>query len=203
MSALNRRQKTSVEEYFNEIVFPVLTPLAFDPGRPFPHISNLSLNLAVVIRDEEARNTLRASKCPTPCRASCRSSARRAATRKDGTVPYHHYFVWLEQVIAAHLDMLFPGMDVVEAHPFRVTRDADMMIQELEAADLLETMEQSVRQRRFGQVVRVTVTNAMPTHIRNILIENLEMDRNDIYTLDRPAGLEQPDGACTASIATT
>jgi polyphosphate kinase len=80
-------------------------------------------------------------------------------------------------------------MEVVESHPFRVTRDADMAIQELEASDLLETMEQSVRQRRFGSVVRVTVNDAMPTHIREILIENLELDRNDIYTLDGPLGL--------------
>ncbi len=77
-------------------------------------------------------------------------------------MPFHHYFVWLEQVISANLDKLFPGMQVIEAHPFRVTRDADTAIQELEASDLLETMEQSVRQRRFGSVVRVTVNEDMP-----------------------------------------
>jgi polyphosphate kinase len=114
--------------------------------------------------------------------------------RRDGTVPYHHYFVWLEQAIAANLEKLFPGMQVVEAHPFRVTRDADTAIQELEASDLLETMEQSVRQRRFGSVVRVTVNDAMPTHIRDILIENLEMDRKDIYTLDAPLGMSNVMG---------
>jgi polyphosphate kinase len=109
--------------------------------------------------------------------------------RRDGTVPYHHYFVWLEQLIAANLPKLFPGMEVMETHPFRVTRDADNEIQELEASDLLETMEQSVRQRRFGSVVRVTVNTDMPSHIRQILIDNLEMDRNDVYGMDGPLGL--------------
>ena len=187
--ALDRRQKTSVKQYFKEVVFPVLTPLAFDPGRPFPHISNLSLNLAVVIHDKEGEQHFARIKVPDTLPRLVPIKRSSGATRKDGTVPYHHYFVWLEQVIAAHMDMLFPGMHVVEAHPFRVTRDAEMVIQELEAEDLLDTVEQSVRQRRFGQVVRTTVTESMPTHVRNILIENLELDRNDIYTLDMPLGL--------------
>ncbi len=89
-------------------------------------------------------------------------------------------------MIGENLDKLFPGMEIIEAHPFRVTRDADMMIQEMEASDLLETMELSVRQRRFGNVVRVTVEEGMPTRIREILIENLEMDRRDIYTVEAP-----------------
>jgi polyphosphate kinase len=86
------------------------------------------------------------------------------------------------------MDKLFPGMKIVEVHPFRVTRDADTVIQELEASDLLESMEQSMRRRRFGSVVRVTVNQDMPTHIREILIDNLELDRNDIYTLEGPLG---------------
>lgn len=185
--ALNDRQRESVNSYFDEVVFPVLTPLAFDPGHPFPHISNLSLNLAVLIRDK--REHFARVKVPgtlprlTPIKRSSGS------VRRDGTVPHHHYFVWLEQVIAANLFRLFPGMKIVEAHPFRVTRDADMTIQELEAADLLETIEEGVRQRRFGSVMRVTVNHEMPSHIRDILVENLEMDRNDIYTLEGPLGL--------------
>jgi polyphosphate kinase len=188
-SELNERQKAGVDEYFEEVVFPVLTPLAFDPGHPFPHISNLSLNLAVVVRDQNGEELFARIKVPgilprlVPIKRSSGSS------RKDGTVPYHHYFTWLEQVISVNLIKLFPGMEIVEAHPFRVTRDADLEIQELEASDLLETMEQSVRQRRFGSVVRVTVNDAMPSHIREILIENMELDRKDIYTLDGPLGL--------------
>ena len=92
-------------------------------------------------------------------------------------------------MIAANLSKLFPGMQIIETHPFRVTRDADLVIQELEAEDLLETMEQSVRQRRFGSVVRVTVNDTMPSRIRDILVENLDVDRRDIYSLDGPLGL--------------
>lgn len=188
-SALNESQKTKVDEYFDEVVFPVLTPLAFDPGRPFPHISNLSLNLAVLIRDRSGKEHFARIKVPDTLPRFTPIKRSSGSVRKDGTVPYHHYFVWLEQLIAAHLDRLFPGMEIVEAHPFRVVRDADIDIQELEASDLLESMEESVRQRRFGIVVRITVNSAMPAHIRSILIENLEMDRNDVYTIDGPLGL--------------
>ncbi|HJW84496.1 MAG TPA: polyphosphate kinase 1 [Anaerolineae bacterium] len=187
--ALNDTQRARVDEYFTEVVFPVLTPLAFDPGRPFPHISNLSLNLAVLIRDAKGQQRFARVKVPgtLPRLAPIKRSS--GGVRKDGTVPHHHYFTWLEQVIAAHLDTLFPGVDIVEAHPFRVTRDADIVIQELEAADLLETIEASVRRRRFGSVVRVTINEGMPAHTREILIENLEMDRNDLYVVDDPLGL--------------
>jgi polyphosphate kinase len=188
-SELTERQKSTVIAYFEEVVFPVLTPLAFDPGHPFPHISNLSLNLAVLIRDQTNKNHFARIKVPSTLPRLVPIKRSSGSVRKDGTVPFHHYFVWLEQVIANNLNVLFPGMQVIEAHPFRVTRDADMEIQELEAADLLESMEQSVRQRRFGSVVRVTVNDAMPTYIRDILIENLELDRNDIYTFDGPLGL--------------
>jgi polyphosphate kinase len=186
---LTDRQKSSVVAHFEEVIFPVLTPLAFDPGHPFPHISNLSLNLAVLIRDQAQKNHFARIKVPSTLPRLVPIKRSSGSVRKDGTVPFHHYFVWLEQVIANNLDSLFPGMQVIEAHPFRVTRDADMEIQELEASDLLESMEQSVRQRRFGSVVRVTVNDAMPTYIREILIENLELDRKDIYTFDGPLGL--------------
>lgn len=186
---LNEKQLENTKSYFNEVIFPVLTPLAFDPGHPFPHISNLSLNLAVLIRDREGKEHFARIKVPNTLPRLVPIKRSSGSVRKDGTVPFNHYFTWIEQVIAANLDMLFPGMEILQAHPFRVTRDADMEIQELEAEDLLETMEQSVRQRRFGNVVRVTVNEAMPTHIREILIENLELDRNDIYTLDGSLGL--------------
>jgi polyphosphate kinase len=186
---LDERQIVSAKSYFDEVVFPVLTPLAFDPGHPFPHISNLSLNLAAVIRSADGQEHFARIKVPSTLPRLVPLKRSSGGVRKDGTVPYNHYFVWLEQVIAANLEALFPGMQIVEAYPFRVTRDADNEIQELEAADLLESMEESVRQRRFGSVVRVTVTNSMPAHVRDILIENLEMDRNDIYVMDLPLGL--------------
>ncbi len=186
--ALNSKQKESVKSYFDDVVFPVLTPMGFDPGHPFPHISNLSLNQAVLIRDDGHHHFARI-KIPGTLPRLVPIKRSSGSVRKDGTVPYNHYFVWLEQVIAANLDALFPGMEVVETHPFRVVRDADFAIQELEASDLLETIEDGVRQRRFGSVTRVTVNDEMPSHIREILIENLEMDRNDMYTLEGPLGL--------------
>jgi polyphosphate kinase len=188
-AALSKTQRENVKQYFDEVIFPVLTPLAFDPGHPFPHISNLSLNLAVLIRERDQLSHFARVKVPGTLPRLVPIKRSSGSVRRDGTVPHNHYFVWLEQVIAANLDVLFPGMEVLEAHPFRVTRDADVEIQELEASDLLETIEQGVRRRRFGSVVRVTVNNEMPSHIREILIENLEMDRNDIYTLEGPLGI--------------
>ena len=186
---LSDKQRASVKKYFEDVVFPVLTPLAFDPGRPFPYISNLSLNLAVIVRDRDGIERFARVKVPgtLPHLVPLRRSS--GSARKDGTVPHHHYFVWLEQVIAAHLDLLFPGMQIVAAYAFRVIRDADVAIQELEADDLLETMEESMRQRRFGSVVRVSVNDAMPAAIRDLLIENLEVDRNDVYEVNGPLGL--------------
>lgn len=188
-AALDVGQKARADQYFDEVVFPVLTPLAFDPGRPFPHISNLSLNLAVLVRDKKRRERFARLKVPNtlPRLVPLRRSS--GATRKDGTVPNKHYFVWLEQLIAAHLNKLFPGLHVVEAHPFHVTRDADIVIKELEAADLLESMEQGVRQRRFGEVVRLKLLSTMPDHLRNLLVENLEMDARDVYVVENPLGM--------------
>jgi polyphosphate kinase len=188
-SQLDAGQKARVDEYFDQVVFPVLTPLAFDPGRPFPHISNLSLNLAVLIRDKKKQERFARVKVPNTLPRLVPLKRSSGATRKDGTVPHNHYFVWLEQVIAAHLQTLFPGMQIVEAHPFHVTRDADVVIKELEAADLLASMEQTVRERRFGSVVRVKITASMPEHVRGLLVKELEVDAKDVYVLNDPLGL--------------
>jgi polyphosphate kinase len=185
---LNPQQKENIEAYYRDVVFPVLTPLAFDPGHPFPHISNLSLNLAVLLKDKKGINHFARIKVPNTLHRLVPIKRSSGGVRKDGTVPYNHYFVWLEQVISANLASLFPGMEVIESHPFRVIRDADMVIQELEAADLLETIEQTVRQRRFGSVVLITINESMSTRIRDILMENLEIDENEIYTIDGPMG---------------
>jgi polyphosphate kinase len=186
---LTDRQKENSDEFFREVVFPVLTPLAFDPGRPFPHISNLSLNLAVVIKDNNNEQRFARVKVPNSLPRLVPIKRSSGSVRKDGTVPHNHYFVWLDQLIAAHLEMLFPGMQVLEAYPFRVTRNADVAIQELEASDLLETMEESVRNRRFGDVVRLSVNENMPDHILEILRANLRVDSNDVYKFNGPLGL--------------
>jgi len=185
---LNKHQKETIETYYREVIFPVLTPLAFDPGHPFPHISNLSLNLAVLIKDKKGIEHFGRVKVPNTLPRLVPIKRSSGSVRKDGTVPYYHYFVWLEQVILANIASLFPGMEVIESHPFRVIRDADMAIQELEAADLLETMEQTVRQRRFGSVVMISINESMSVRIRDILMENLEIDRNGIYINEGPMG---------------
>ena len=180
---LNEHQLRRAEKYFSNTVFPVLTPLAFDPGRPFPHISNLSVNLAVSIQDNEGERHFARVKVPEalpqviPVDPVPRS-ARKKFTRQT--------YVWLEDLITANLDALFPGMKIIEAHPFHLTRDADIEIQELEAGDLLETTEEGLRQRRFGDVVRLQVDHEMPTTMMRILMSNLEVARADVYRVRGP-----------------
>jgi polyphosphate kinase len=186
---LNKSQKERVDTYFSEVVYPVLTPLALDPGHPFPHISNLSLNLAIVVCDKKGNEKFARLKVPDTLPRLLPIKRSSGGVRKDGSLPREHYFVWLEEVIAANLDNLFPGMQVVSAHPFRIVRDADIEIQELEADDLLETMQQSIRRRKFGSVVQVAVYESMPQNIRELLVDNLEVRQNDVYTLESPLGL--------------
>lgn len=186
---LNKTQLDKVNEYFREVVFPVLTPLALDPGHPFPHISNLSLNLAIVVKDSKGREKFARLKVPDTLPRLVPIKRSSGAVRKDGTIPHHHYFVWLEQLIMANLAGLFPGLEVVAAYPFRIIRDADVEIQEIEADDLLETMQQSIRKRKFGSVVQVEINQDMPDPIRDLLIDNLEVRQNDVYVLPAPFGL--------------
>src|SRR5215217_3410982 len=186
---LTETQRKKADDYFREVVYPVLTPLALDPGHPFPHISNLSLNLAIVIKDKKGNEKFARLKVPNTLTRLVPIKRSSGAVRKDGTIPFHHYFVWLEQVIEANLALLFPGMEVVAAYPFRIIRDADVQIQLIEADDLLESMEQSIRKRRFASVVQLEIYENMPEHIRELLIENLEIRPNDVYVLPAPLGL--------------
>src|SRR5678816_2686790 len=164
---LSDAQLEKVNSYFNEVVYPILTPLALDPGHPFPHISNLSLNLAIVIRDKKGHDRFARLKVPDTLPRLLPIKRSSGSSRRDGTVPHHHYFVWLEQLITANLASLFPGLEVVAAYPFRIIRDADVEIQEIEADDLLETMQQSIRKRKFGSVVQLEVNEDMPDHVRD------------------------------------
>ncbi len=188
---LNETQLRVAAEYFSETAFPVLTPLAFDPGRPFPHISNLSLNLAVLIRDAAGNERFARIKVPDSLPPLVTVNRVAKTKQKRRRSQGHIELVWLEQVIAAHLASLFPGMQVVEAHPFHVTRDADIAIKELEAEDLLESIEEGVRQRRFGSVVRLMVSEDMPPHILEILMTNLEVEAGEIYRLKGPISLSR------------
>lgn len=186
---LNDAQRTYLTDYFQREVFPVLTPLAFDTSRPFPHISNLSLNLAVIIQDQEEGELFARVKVPEVFPRFVPLPRNLCDGPDHVPVERRHAFVWLEQVILAHLDLLFPGIEVVEAYPFRITRNADMEIVEDEANDLLSTIEQGVRQRRFGDVVRITIDQVMPERICKLLMTNLKLESEDIYTVQGVLGL--------------
>lgn len=185
---LSKEQRAACHDYFEREVFPVLTPLAFDNSHPFPHISNLSLNLAVVVHDAEEGELFARVKVPAvlprfiPIEAKCGGPEHIPEARR-------YCFTWLEQVIAANAQSLFPGMKLKEAYAFRITRNADVEIQEEEAADLLRTIEQGVRQRRFGAVVRLSVENDMPQRIRELLLTNLHLTADDLYESDSAIGL--------------
>lgn len=186
---LSPAQRAWVADYFRRQIFPVLTPLAFDSSRPFPFISNLSLNLAVVIQDRQQGALFARIKVPEVLPRLIALPADLCTPANDLPSGRQYCFVWLEQVIAAHLDSLFPGMEVVEAYPFRVTRNADMEIEEDEADDLLSTIEEGVRQRRFGEVVRLAIDSAMPERISSLLLKNLKIGPDDLYTVRGPLGL--------------
>jgi polyphosphate kinase len=180
-SELSEEQRAVANSYFQETVFPTLTPLAFDPGRPFPHISNLSLNLAVMLRGREDEEHFARVKIPDTLPQLVPLSGTAKSKSRTKTMVKEQSFVWLEQLVIANLGDLFPGMTILEAHPFHITRDADSEIQDLEAGDLLESVEEGVWQRRFADVVRVEIDEGMPAPIMDILIKNLELDREDIY----------------------
>lgn len=182
---LNPAQREYASQYFANTIFPVLTPLAYDPGRPFPHISNLSLSVSVLIRDHTGESHFARLKVPD----TLPQLIPLQKIPKGNGQPL--YFVWLEQVIQANLRFLFPGMEVLESHLFRLTRDADSAIQELEAEDLLETVEEGVRRRRFGAVVRLQVNPEMPESLLDILRANLELEEYDIYRIDGPLALSR------------
>ncbi len=184
---LGEAQRAAAIAYFERGVFPVLTPLAFDPGRPFPHISNLSLNLAVLLRDENDQQLFARVKVPSSLPRLAAVPAPKGLSAAAKTRRYD--FVWLEQLIAANLGELFPGMTSVGTYAFRVTRDAEMSIQELEADDLLETIEEGVLRRRFGSVVRLTIDGTTPADVRHILLDNLDLEPEGMVAVDPPLGM--------------
>jgi polyphosphate kinase len=186
---LNEKQRQQAARVFREEIFPVLTPQAFDPGHPFPHISSRSLNLAIGIRDPKGEEHFARLKVPSLLPRLVPLKRSSGGERRDGTVPHHHWFVWIEQLVAAHVDELFPGMTVLATAPFRVVRDADIEIQELEAGDLLETMSERIYERQFGDAVRLETAASMSEAGRRVLIANLELDPNDEITLDGPLDL--------------
>ncbi len=160
--ALDADERATVDRFFEEQVFPVLTPLAVDPGHPFPYISNLSLSLAVELRDPD-RGDVRFARVKVP-----KSLPRWVPTGRM------HCFIPLERVISSRLSALFPGMEVLGCYTFRLTRYSDLEISHTEEPeDLLAMIEEQLFQRRFGEVVRLEVQEETPTHLRDLLLDEL------------------------------
>ena len=180
-SKLNKEQREDLRQFFNERVFPVLTPLSVDPSHPFPYISNISMNLGTLVEpevpDDDEEPRFARVKLPP-------NVPRLIPVNGEG-----YCFVLLEEVIAAHIEMLFPGMRVLECQPFRITRDADIEIEEDEAGDLLKTVEQQLRQRRFGFGVRLEVASGMSLHMAKLLRHSMELEEQDVYTIDGPLNI--------------
>lgn len=181
-SELENSQRKHADRYFQETVFPVLTPLAFDPGRPFPHISNLSLSIAVIVKKPGGNEHFGRVKVPStlpqlvpiPGHAGSEGSSE---------------FVWLDDLTMANIQLLFPGTEIRGTYPFHVTRDAEVEIQETERADLLDTIEEAVWSRRFRDVVRLQVHRDIPRKVLEILCTNLEVTETEIYYFDGPVDL--------------
>jgi polyphosphate kinase len=190
---LTQEQRRYVNQYFEQQLFPVLTPLAIDPSHPFPYISNLSLNLAVVIKEVLSTDALKSSSQSSPAkylfaRVKVPDSLPRfvelpeSLRLQEGGVMATWAAVPLEQVIAHNLGALFPGMDIQEYHPFRVTRDNDLDLAEDGAEDLLLAIEQELRKRRVGgSIVRLEVHASMPEVVRSMLLEEMDLAADDLY----------------------
>ncbi|MGK9476585.1 polyphosphate kinase 1 [Melioribacter sp. OK-6-Me] len=188
INELTQEEKDGLNKYFLKEIYPVLTPLAFDPGRPFPYISNLSLSFAILVKKPDGEKHFARVKIPSILPRllridhiiGCNSSSQNSNTIK---------YVWIGDLIKSNLHILFPGLDVVEAYRFRITRNTDLEIQEDEADDLLQLIEENIRLRKFGSVVRLEVESNMPDYMLDTLVENLEITRNDVHIIDGNLGL--------------
>ena len=185
---LNKEQRAAVDTYFLRNIFPVLTPLAFDGSRPFPHISNRSVNLAALVRDKKGEEHFARVKVPDTLPQLVQVRTEPEEGQRAGNGSRELVFVWLEDVIAANLRLLFPGLKIVETHPFRVNRDADVAIKELESDDLLETIEEAMRQRRFLAAVRLQVSSGMPQKVVDLLTSNMGVNSQQVYRIENPIG---------------
>lgn len=181
---LSKAEKKLATEYFNDNVFPVLTPQAVDASHPFPYVSNLSLNLGVVLVPDDAGANNKKSK---HYHHETRFARVKLPTNIARLIPVdtgETRFTLLGSLIKANIGTLFPGMKATEAHLFRVTRDADIELREDEASDLLRTMERELRQRRFGDAVRLEVSAQMPAEMTEFLTEKLELEPTDVYRIN-------------------
>lgn len=181
---LSKRERKIANDYFLENVFPILTPQAVDPSHPFPYVSNLSLNLGLMVASQQKKSAEANAivKGPRFARIKLPPIVPKLVPIDDkGT-----NFTFLGSLISANIDSLFPNMKTSHCHLFRVTRDADHEIKDDEASDLLRTMQQHVRQMRFGDAVRLEVAAGMPGEMVAYLTEALELTKDDVYTVDGP-----------------
>jgi polyphosphate kinase len=185
---LRAAEKRSLHERFAREILPILTPLAIDPAHPFPHISNLSLNLLVVIEDG-GRKVMARVKVPN----TIDRFVRLPEESPDGRGRAEVRLVRVEEIMAANLDELFPGKEVAASYVFQVTRNADFVIEEDEAGDLLQAIEDEVEGRWFGQSVRLVVSDEMPEDLREWLAMNLRIDAESTYAVPEPIGLADLD----------
>ena len=188
---LSGEEREKLRDYFERNIFPLLTPLGFDSGHPFPHISNLSLNLAVLIDDPEYGERFARVKIPpmfTRLILVPEGDRERIITSSFEDLKTGR-FVWIEQVIAANLDLLFPGQRIVGACPFRITRDADLGFDEDGDKDLLTAVKQRVGRNYFGPVVRLETDYTMPPKVSEILLKNLELTPTLVFRSAAPLGL--------------
>jgi len=174
---LDPEDRDYLDRQFRELVYPVLTPLAVDPSHPFPYISNLSLNMAVFVRNPET-GLSRFARVKVP-----------PILPRFVVLPDRERFVPLEQVIAAHIDALFPGMEVLSQHVFRVTRNADFEVEEDEGGDLLMAIESELTRRRFGNVVRLEIHPDMPEDVLDLLMREMGATEDDVYRVEGPLDL--------------
>ncbi|MGO1317859.1 MAG: RNA degradosome polyphosphate kinase [Cellulomonadaceae bacterium] len=191
---LSENEQERLHKFFRKQIFPVLTPLAVDPAHPFPYISGLSLNLAViVVNPTTGKEHFARVKVPPllprfiAVDARGRPSAPGAQTAKAELGPTS--FVPIEDIIAQHLDQLFPGMEVVEFHTFRVTRNEDVEVEEDDAENLLQAMEKELLRRKFGPPVRLELADQLTPRIRNLLIKELGVAPGEVYELPAPLDL--------------
>ncbi|MDD1695731.1 MAG: polyphosphate kinase 1 [Methanoregula sp.] len=186
-ASLSEEQKKAVHTFFVDEVFPVLTPLAFDSSHPFPFISNLSLNLAIIVRDQNKKEFFARVKVPTNLFSRLvRIPEPDGTLRNDDSVVHLIYF---EDIIAAHLDMLFFGLETIASFPFRITRDADLEIEVDEASDLLTTVEEIMEQRARGKPVRIEVDSSMHDSICSILEKKMGIASSMLYHVGHPLGM--------------
>jgi polyphosphate kinase len=186
VAELDAAQHAHLTEHFRRVIFPALTPLAVAPGRPFPYISNLSLSLAVLVRDPVSGETVFARvKVPSEIlpRFVLVKGDPDASVGDPGKASPEVVLVPLEQVIARHLDVLFPGMEIEDWDVFRVTRDADLEVSD-DAADLLQAVEDELRRRRFGEIVRVELGAGCSQRLREELTTLLGVEEDDVYPVD-------------------